>query len=87
MLAQGQNDGQAESINESEDFEDLDELFPIKNEPEVEELEWNVQRELTFKRRMVCTCSYKFGVQLIPFFTNFFFAFQETSSGSTRWKR
>lgn len=60
MLAQGQRDGQAECMDDSDDFENLDENFPLKVEPNVEELEWSIQKELTFKRRMVNNLIYKF---------------------------
>lgn len=53
MLMQGQNDGEAEPIDEYDDFEDLDAAFPINYVPKVEDLDWVVQSDLDFKRRMV----------------------------------
>lgn len=53
LLTQGQNSGQAESIDETDDFDDFDEHFPISVASHVEELEWNIQKNLPFKRRLV----------------------------------
>ncbi len=53
ILVQGQNDGEAEPIDESDDFADLDDRFPLTHVPQVEELDWDVQSDLAYKRRMV----------------------------------
>lgn len=53
-LAQGRNSNQAESsYDEADDFSDLDEIFPIKVESRVGDLEWNIQKDVIFKRRLV----------------------------------
>lgn len=86
ILAQGQNDGEAEAIDESDDFEDLDAEFPITYEPHVEELDWNVQKDLAHKRRMVNTnLIFRFFVPFVPLFYNFFYLLQEKPTRSTRW--
>lgn len=61
---QGQDRGQSRSEHvkanvdntpspDYEDFEKLDESFPVKFEGEAEELEWNVKKDLNFKLRLV----------------------------------
>lgn len=54
LLTQGQSNDQAESaIDETDDYDDLDENFPIKVPSNIENLEWNIQKDLQFKLRLV----------------------------------
>lgn len=54
-----QNQGQSQNMppepdpDENDDFEELDESFPITRAANVEDLHWNIKRDLAFKRRMV----------------------------------
>lgn len=51
---QSRNDYEEPDLTEEiDDFEDLDEDFPIKIEADVMDLNWNIQGDLGFKRRMV----------------------------------
>ncbi len=58
-LLQGQSNDGRDDQDEYESFEDLDENFPIDYEPHVTELEWNIQKDLTMKRRLVIMLSVK----------------------------
>lgn len=54
FLAQGpSNNGQDDSIGEVDDFKDIDDHFPKEVESNVHELEWTLQRDMLFKRRLV----------------------------------
>lgn len=53
LLTQGQAHVQAEPLDEINDFEELDENFPITEGVHVEELEWNLQKDLILKRKLV----------------------------------
>lgn len=53
MLTQGQNNERAEPTDEIDDYDDFDENFPIEVDGHVEDLEWNIQKNFPFKRRLV----------------------------------
>lgn len=41
-----------------EDFEEFDEHFPVQSDRNVDELEWNIRKDLTFRFRLVnCMCN------------------------------
>lgn len=60
-LTQGQAryDGRDDE-DDTDSFEDFDEYFAIDYEPHVAQLEWNIQKDLTMKRRLVIILFFKY---------------------------
>lgn len=53
MRTQSRNNESAESDGETEDFGDFDQNFPIEDESVVENLDFNIKKDLPFKRQLV----------------------------------
>lgn len=56
LLMQGQDHGEAESldaIDKIDDYEEFDKNFPLTTAEYVEELDWTIQTNLPFRRRLV----------------------------------
>lgn len=53
MHTQSRNNESDESAGETEDFDDFDKNFPIEDESVVEDLDWNIKKDLPFKRQLV----------------------------------
>lgn len=80
MLTQGQNNGSGESFNDdgNDDFDDLDTNFPVKLQPNVDQLDWCIDKDMAFKRKLVKpNCNFS-GSQKTYFPPNFAFIYKKT---------
>ncbi len=53
MHTKSRNNESAESAGETEDFDDFDKKFPVEDESVAEDLDWNIKKDLPFKRQLV----------------------------------